>query len=72
MAFTKQTTQANRAVVQVDFPDLPKFPKMTITKDHNAMQEHESAMKDWYDSLRTSMLKKLEDMATEIQNLKSK
>jgi hypothetical protein len=71
MAFTKQQSSQQRVRVAVDFPDLPKFPELSISKDREAVANYQRAMEQFYYDLRTSLLAKLENLATELSSVSS-
>lgn len=58
MALQKQQSPVKQPV-SVDFPQLPRVPNMTITKDHDSMQMFQAQLDSWYSGLRTVILDKL-------------
>lgn len=72
MAFIAQKTGSVPVQVGVDFPQLPTAPRMANAADNAAMAAYHAALSGWYESMKSATLDKLNALATEINNLKSK
>ena len=70
MALQKQKTVVRRPVA-VDFPVMPRLPSLTITKDNEALQQHQGQMDQWYAAHRQAVLDKIGQLQDQIDTLSS-
>jgi hypothetical protein len=68
MALTKQASSVLKRVA-VDFPVLPRLPKLTISADADAMSAFQTQFDSFYSGLRTTILDKLNAISDRINLL---
>lgn len=71
MALTKQTSKTPTPVV-IDFPALPRFPRMTISEDQAAVEQHQLEMDSWYMGLRQRINDSFKTMQAQIDAINKK
>ena len=69
MALQKQITQTG-PTVSIDFPLMPRLPAMTISADHQAMQQTQGQLDMWYQSFRQSVVDKLQKIQDQVDAIK--
>jgi hypothetical protein len=69
--FNEQQQRQNRVKVENDLPEMPRFPQLTNKRDQEAVQQWWEAMQQWYYDHSSSVLQKLEDLASQVETLKN-
>lgn len=68
----KQVTLSQQTVVNMDFPEMPKFPEVKTVGagDAQALATYRDAMAKWHYDHRSALQDKLQSLADNIDSLK--